>query len=362
MAPPRLLWDLGTAYDLFMSLDVLHRPGEYGVRGAWAAGMRARLPADARETLEQSQLLGHVPLDWIHTLPEPKDAAAVLWTLRQLAPAHRLASLYLTPNFSLPDVTAILKRVAAREAWDEQDHKALMAALRRHADVLPRRSAQELATILDSWSRPEEFGERYLEALRAYQEVFFAQEEERIRPALQRALSHAQERSGRLPLPDLLEELSQGLRYDALQEVNEVVLAPSYWTTPFVCFGKVGPQRELILFGARPADASLVPGEVVPDALLHALKALSDPTRLRILRYLSEEPLTPSEIARRLRLRAPTVTHHLRALRLAGLVQLAISELIVSGSKDRYAARPEAVAAVCAALQRFLAQEPDEAP
>jgi DNA-binding transcriptional ArsR family regulator len=362
MATPRLLWDLGTAYDLFVSLDVLHRPGEYGVRGAWAAGMRARLPADARETLEQSQLMCYVPLEWIHTLPEPKDAAAVLWTMRQLPPAHRLATLLLSPNFPPADLAAILKRVAARKSWDEQDQEALLAAYRRHADVMPRRSPQELATILDGWSRSEEFGERFLEALRAYQEVFFAQEEERIRPALQRALSHAQELSGRLSLLDLLEELSQGVRFGALLEVDEVVLAPSYWTTPFVCFGRVGPQRELIMFGARPADASLVPGEVVPDALLHALKALSDPTRLRILRYLAEEPLTPSEIARRLRLRAPTVTHHLRALRLAGLVQLAVSELIVSGSKDRYAARPEAVAAVCASLQRFLAQEPDEAP
>jgi len=52
-----------------------------------------------------------------------------------------------------------------------------------------------------------EFGERYLEALRAYQEVFFAEEEKRIRPASQETLAWAQELAGRLALPDLLEEL-----------------------------------------------------------------------------------------------------------------------------------------------------------
>ena len=85
--------------------------------------------------------------------------------------------------------------------------------------------------------------------------------------------------------------------------------------------------------------------------MLRALKALSDPTRLRIMRYLSDEPLTPAELARRLRLRAPTLTHHLRALRLAGLVQLTLGE----GKRDRlYAARPEAITNTCELLEGFM--------
>ena len=91
-------------------------------------------------------------------------------------------------------------------------------------------------------------------------------------------------------------------------------------------FGMVGAGRGILLFGARPTGASLVPGELVPDALLRSLKALSDPTRLRILHYLTLEPRTPAQLARQLRLRAPTVIHHLKALRLAGLVQLRVGE------------------------------------
>ena len=106
-----------------------------------------------------------------------------------------------------------------------------------------------------------------------------------------------------------------------------------------------------LFFGARPADASLVPGDVVPDALFQALKAMADPTRLRILRYLSAEPLTPAELSRRLRLRAPTVIHHLHALRLARLVHLELSEQ--EGSK-KYAARREAVTSAFHILEDFL--------
>ena len=94
-----------------------------------------------------------------------------------------------------------------------------------------------------------------------------------------------------------------------------------------------------------------MPGEVGPETLLRTLKALSDPTRLRILRDLSQESLSPAQIARRLRLRAPTVTHHLKILRLAGLVQMTIAD---EKQPRSYAARQEAVSAACDSLKSFL--------
>jgi DNA-binding transcriptional ArsR family regulator len=215
------------------------------------------------------------------------------------------------------------------------------------------RSEETLTTMLDWWARAEEFGERYLEALRAYQKVFFAEEERRIRPVLEEALAQAQDMADRLPLPDLWERLSQGIRFDQPPESARIVFVPSYWSTPLTYLTGIGSDTKIFLFGARPPDASLVPGELVPDALLRALKAMSDPTRLRILHYLARESLTPAQLSRRLRLRAPTVTHHLKALRLAGLVQLTLGE---GKEARRYAARSEAIATTCNALQDFLGE------
>lgn len=354
MALPKLLWDSGTAYDMFVSLNIIHEPAEFGLRSAWAAGMRARLPATKRETLVQSQLLFKVPFHWINTLPDPKDSFTVLYVLRKIPPAERLPILALDPD-KPSEVVEMLEGIAARGTWNEKEQKFLQAAYAEECDKKKKShlSTKELLNILGLWANAEEFGERYLDALRTYQEVFFATEEKRISPALQGALSHAQELAKRLELPDLLEELSQGLRFTELPKAAEFVLAPSYWCTPLMYYGKVNVKRWIFLFGAKPQDESLIPGEEVPDALLRALKALSDPTRLSILHYLIEKPLTQSQLSRRLCLRAPTVIHHLKILRLAGLVQLTIG--IEEGGKiKRYAARPDAVATAFTSLKGFL--------
>jgi DNA-binding transcriptional ArsR family regulator len=123
--------------------------------------------------------------------------------------------------------------------------------------------------------------------------------------------------------------------------------------TPLVMWERLNADDLVYLFAARPVGESLVPGEIVPDDLLAALKALADPTRLRILRYLMQQSLTPAELSRRLRLRAPTVTHHLHTLRLAGLVRF-----VVKGKNERlYSARMESIQLGYSMLKEFLSQD-----
>ena len=346
MSGPIILWDLGTAYDLFASLHVLHRPDRFGLRPSWAAGVRSRLPAPHRKMLEDSLDMVGVPVAWLYGLPEPKDATAALGALAKLSPADRLPELALAPDLS-QDMTQTLKRVYSRRAWDDAALDILCEAYQqRGRPVRPRM----VVNILEWWSRPDEFGERYLAALQSYQAVFFYEEERRIRPVLEAAREEAQKRVENLDFPQLVEVLSQGALITALSDAARVVLAPSYWTTPLVVYGRISPDSMLMLFGGRPADMPLVPGELVPDALLLALKALSDPTRLRILRYLADEPQTPSQLSRRLRLRTPTMTHHLNALRLAGMVHLVVE----AEGERRYTVRSEALADTFAALKHFL--------
>ena len=45
MKVEQLSWKHGTAYDLFISLHVLHEPEHFVIRPAWAAGVRSRLSA-----------------------------------------------------------------------------------------------------------------------------------------------------------------------------------------------------------------------------------------------------------------------------------------------------------------------------
>jgi DNA-binding transcriptional ArsR family regulator len=348
---PRLTWDIGTAYDLFVSLAVLHEPDRFGLRGSWAAGVRSRFPPDERRLLEEMHGIIWVPMEWIHNLPEPKDAASAIWALRQLPPSERLP--VLTLNSHTPaGVAEILHEVAASRTWDQSQVEALRDAYRGHEHTP---AVKEISQALDWWSRPEESGELFLSALQTYQAAFFGEEEKRITPALQGGLENARELSKNLSLLELVEELSQGVHFDEGDfQLTEVVLAPTYWSTPLVIYTKSGQERMILLFGVRPAEASLVPGEQVPDALLQALKAMADPTRLSILSYLARETLAPSELSRRLRLRAPTVTHHLNALRLAGLVRLTLH----SGGEKRYTARLEGISSTFTHLEGYLRENP----
>ncbi|HQF71088.1 MAG TPA: winged helix-turn-helix domain-containing protein [Promineifilum sp.] len=345
-------WDSGTAYDLFASLHVLHASERYGLRGSWAAGVRSRLPVAARDCLQR---VIHVmrPLSGVYALPVPKDAAAALAALREMPPIERLAALF--PD--RPDgVKRILRSVAVRGAWRDEDLARIIAPMQKGewGNQTLATVRKEAAELLDVWADPIGSADGVLAALECYHESFFEEEEARIRPALDAALARAQQLAAQLPQPALLEELSQGLRLAPDQADAPLVLAPSFWITPFVVITDLPGDKKLFLFGARPADVSLVPGEYVPDALHQALKALSEPTRLRILRYLTDEPMAPVDLARRLRLRPPTVIHHLDALRLARLVKVTLG-----ANGKRYAARPGGAAAVFELLNDFLERQED---
>jgi DNA-binding transcriptional ArsR family regulator len=346
MDKPTILWDLGTAYDLFISVTVLHQPDRFGLRASWAAGVRSRVPAPYRQVLEDAYDLFGIPVAWLYRLPAPKDAATALHALEELPAAERLPALALSPDLA-PETARALQSVYERRSWDDAALDTLRAAYQhRSRPIRPR----TLVNMLEWWSRPDDFGERYLAAMQSYQSVFFNEEEQRITPVLASAQAEAQRQAEKLDFPRLVEALSQGVQIAILSESAQVVLAPSYWTTPLVIYEQVSPGCMLMLYGGRPAHMTLVPGEMVPDAMLRALKALSDPTRLRILRYLSDQPQTSSQLSRLLRLRTPTMTHHMHALRLAGLVHLSVDEQ----GERRYSIRAEAVEGTFIALKHFL--------
>ncbi len=58
------------------------------------------------------------------------------------------------------------------------------------------------------------------------------------------------------------------------------------------------------------------------EDLLEMLKALADPSRLAIIRLLSQEECSVGDLARLVDLSEPTVSHHLTRLRGLGLVNL----------------------------------------
>lgn len=341
-------WDSGTAYELFLSLHVLHDPETYGIRASWAAGIRSRIPPAERKLLEDVIPFAWWPLAWARHLPAPKDALTALKAMENLPASARMAALFELERRSDSEIARTLLQIAARRRWTASDLEVFENEQRRWNRRESRSS--RLQRYLDWWTRPEELGEGFLAALQAYYTAFFQEEEKRIAPVLQAGLERARQLAQTLRVSDLVTELSQGVRLEEEDfRPQRIIIAPSYWPTPLVVLEKLNQTELLFLFGARPADMSAIPGELVPDGLLRALKALADPTRLKILNYLARESLTPSQLARRLNLRAPTVTHHLAELRLSGLVHLTLR-----GQEKIYRARREALQSTFDALVHFV--------
>ena len=350
---PKLTWDIGTAYDFFVSLSILHSPDDYGLRPAWASGMRQRLPARDRELLEKfnNQLSVTIPFHWIHSLPDPKDSKTMLKAAKSLSPLDRICAL-IGLDEEIAEAQEIIREVITSGEWSEEDIKELRDI--HKAEYGESKSAKKMKPMFEAWAEAVEASDELLRALQTYYDVFFADEEQRIKPALEKGLAQAQKRSKALALPQLLEELSHGVRYqeDSFQGHQELILAPSFWGSPFLFFTHHQPM--VLLFGARPKNESLVPGEMVPDSLLSSINALSDPTRLKILRYLSSETLTPTQLANRLRLRTPTVLYHIKALRSAGLVY------VIPGSSKKqmhYQTRIEQLNQACELLKEFVSEQ-----
>src|SRR5271157_5932683 len=183
---PALVWDVGTGYELFISLAVLHEPEYYGLRASWAAGIRSRIPAPERKFLEEVVPFLHFPLSWVYHLPKPKDAISVLWALRQIPPAKRAGALLDIEHWNEPEIKTIFLDMEERRAWEKSDLTALVEAMLKKGGHQLKQ--QVITNFLDWWVRPEELGEQLLASVQAYYQVYFAEEERRIQPVLLSAL------------------------------------------------------------------------------------------------------------------------------------------------------------------------------
>lgn len=132
----RLRWEIGTGYDLFISLLVLHRPEQHGLRASWAAGVRSRLPADERETLETAITLMYEPLPFVHNVPMPKDAQAVLDALERLPAGKRFETLSL--YYGMPAVVRdVLLNTTPQRKWTATEKASLAITSRTVTDWSP---------------------------------------------------------------------------------------------------------------------------------------------------------------------------------------------------------------------------------
>jgi ArsR family transcriptional regulator len=111
---------------------------------------------------------------------------------------------------------------------------------------------------------------------------------------------------------------------------------------------------------ARPEGCCEKPAAAAPLAkktrndLVAVFRALADPTRLEIFRLIAAQsaPLCACDIVSRFHLRQPTISHHLKVLRDAGLVNAERR-----GIWSHYEVRPEGMALLRRAPEALVPEE-----
>ncbi len=177
----------------------------------------------------------------------------------------------------------------------------------------------------------------------------FASIEARVAAMEQRDVDGRRADLGRLPLGEFVERATGGVRWTQKAGTRRLFLSPSYFTRPYnYVFG--GSDWHMFAYpladGALGAEAAMVPA-----ASIRLFKALGDESRLRILRLLASGDLYLTEIAERMGLSKPTVSHHLALLRAAGLVT--ITE---AGSLTYYSLRRDRILSAGVELAQFLGE------
>ncbi|MBV9135236.1 MAG: winged helix-turn-helix transcriptional regulator [Chloroflexi bacterium] len=301
--------DWAPAYELVLSVGCFvtfakHRLLELGE--AWVTHVRERLPAGMAARLSrQSAAL---------SLKHKEDQLLLL--LVRACPVSR-------------EVNPFLDWLASLSAGDA--YEVLAPYLPDAGPRLPRDFL--------SWR------DRVVNVLHVWDDTYFST----VDPAILKGLAeNAVELRQRLDASPqaLIEEMTNGILVEAGEAPLNVTLIPQYHERPYNT--DVPEQGGVIIL--YPADICLPTDDQPPSRLLRLTHALSDESRLRILRFVADGPRTLTEVARFIGLSQPTVHHHLVQLRAAGLVRVHF----VANAPSRYSLRPHALDQLSDQLGRYL--------
>jgi DNA-binding transcriptional ArsR family regulator len=150
-----------------------------------------------------------------------------------------------------------------------------------------------------------------------------------------------------LPPTDAVERITGGLRLVPEPRLRRVLLAPSVFVRPF---NFIHQRADWRMFWYPVADEVMETEAGEPSSsMVRLFRALGDPTRLHVLRLLTERDWYLTELATKVELSKPTMKHHLALLRAAGLVTV-----IEEGSLTYYRLRRERITEGGSELRRYL--------
>ncbi|MEF2967234.1 ArsR family transcriptional regulator [Paenibacillus sp. M1] len=182
----------------------------------------------------------------------------------------------------------------------------------------------------------------YVPLLRIWYETYFRPIEEQYVALLKEDAEEKRALIQKMDPDALVEYASGGLVLEASLPIEKVVLTPSIHFRPIntYCF------YEGALLIQYPLDLPELDEDEPPICLLRLTRALVQPERLRLLRYVADQPKSLQDLVTDLHESEEQLMHHLMRLRVAGLLRVHL----VDRDTEKFSIRPDGAAE----LQMFL--------
>lgn len=381
---PRLEVAVTPRFDVFYALYSLSSGASSGI-DAWKQAAAGRLTDDFQRAAKR---VAPLPIFWplladaVQSAPGAISFDEVSATIAESS-VEDLQRNILSGIFHDRRIVAALvaqKRSLKSVASDED---LLDGGLLEHFGLRPFDPASPAAKAITALlTRPEWFRDEVLVVLRRFWDNGFERDWAALEPRLRADAEGIRELRANSTLRELGSELKFPLEFDdetkqvrpkagspiSYDRIDRCYVVPSAFNTRkwWAKYETAKGRMTLYLPVVRAAGiANAIVEERQPIAVssqppvrLNAesvFRALGDTTRYAIASILARNPVSSAELARRLNVSKPTITHHVQALRSAGL----LSETFEGGS-TRLSLREDTLAALSqAAVEQLFASKGD---
>lgn len=338
--PFTVSFDSRTAWDFVVSIGIGDAQDNelIPVDRDWHTHARSSLSSERRADIDR--LFGAHQMGPFEGLP---GLAAERPEVRTGADVVRL--LETTPPSAL--IAAMLRECLTEDAPPELIERAGTGD-RGAIDALePSLCAPDVAPVVRAFTADPDGNMRLAVDLARAWLVEFAPIEDRLARIHAADIASRKAMLAELPAAEAIERITGGLRLLPEPRLRRVVLGPSVFTRPFN-FINQGPDWRMIWYPV--SDEVLETDSGAPSSsMVRLFRALGDPTRLQVLRLLTDRDWYLTELATKLDLSKPTMKHHLALLRAAGLVTV-----IEEGVLTYYRIRRERISEGGSDLRRYL--------
>ena len=344
-------------FDLFYALHALTSDAPSSVE-SWKAKAAGRLP---REFHRLARRVAPVPIFW----PLLADALqghsgaltfdAILATLRSI-PVNDLRASVLSGIFhNRATVDALLSRKKTlAEILEDQNlpDRELLAHFGLRPYIADAPGVIALAALL---SDTEQYRDDLTQVLQKFLQSGFRSDWSNLEPALQAEAGRLKRRTKEASIGELATELRLPVVFDESldamrtksgtvvkrRQIEACYLIPSAFNTKRWWAKYERSDGTVTLYfpvWTAPSAAKAVNAEAV-------FRALGDTTRYAIASILARNPTSSADLSRQLQVSKPTITHHVQALRAAGLIRE-----VPDGGLSRLSLNKETLAGLSAAV------------